>query len=169
MLVWLETSNKGEFLMRFAQRFFTSFIALFFLGVFLLGVFASMAGCKPSEQLASKIAVQYAVGKYVERQPQELRAETAARISATADVVGKLVENDSVTIDSLRAYVAQRLGDRLSPADKLLAGAIIDAAAVELKARVGDGVIKPEQRIQVREVLSWVTEAAAAYAPPAGS
>lgn len=149
--------------MRFAQRFFTTFIAVFFLAVFVLGV---LAGCKPSEQLASKIAVQYAVGKYVEHQPQDARAETAKRISDTARLVGQLVENDSVTIDSLRAYVAQRLGDKLSPADKLLAGSIIDAAAIELKARVGDGVIKPEARVQVREVLGWVTEAAAAYAPP---
>lgn len=150
--------------MRFAQRFFTAFVAVFFLLVFVLG---ALTACKPSEQVASKIAVQYAVGKYVERQPQDARAETASRISATANLVAGLVENDSVTVDSLRAYVAQRLGDKLSPADKLLAGAIIDAAAVELKSRIGDGVIKPEARVQVREVLGWVTEAAAAYAPPA--
>ncbi len=152
--------------MRFAQRFFTSFIALFFLGVFLLGVCASLAGCNSSEQLASKIAVQYAVGKYVEHQPQDARAETAHRISVVVETVSTLSENDSTTVDALRAYVAQRLGDKLSPADRVLAGAIIDAAAVELKARVGDGVLKADQLVKVREVLSWVSEAAAAYSPP---
>lgn len=149
---------------KFLQRFFTAFASVAMLAVFVLG---ALTGCKPQEQLAAKIAVQYAVGKYVEHQPQDARAETAARIAKTVELVSGLAENEQVTVDALRAYVAQRLGDKLSPSDKLLAGAIIDAAAVELKARVGDGVLKPDQLVKVREVLSWVAEAAAAYTPPA--
>ena len=150
--------------MKILNRLSVYLTGLAFAALFVLG---ALTGCKPQEQLAAKISVQYAVGKYIEHQPQDARAETAKRISATVEVVSELASNESTTVDALRAYVAQRLGDKLSPADKLLAGAIIDAAAVELKARVGDGVLKPDQLVKVREVLTWVAEAAAAYTPPA--
>lgn len=149
--------------MKIIRNFFVSLLGLAFLALFVCG---ALSGCKPSEQLTARVAVQYSVGKYLERETPEVRAEKAARILATVELVSSMAENEAVTIDSLRAYVATRLADRLSPADRLLAGAIIDAAALELKARVGDGVLKPDQLVKVREVLSWVAEAAAAYAPP---
>lgn len=149
--------------MKMVQRFFTTLVAAGFLAVFVCG---ALTACKPQEALAARVAVQYAVGKYVEKQSPATKAETVRRIISTVELVSSMAENESVTIDSLRAYVATRLGEKLSPADRLLAGAIIDAAAVELKARVGDGVLKPDQLVKVREVLSWVAEAAAAYAPP---
>lgn len=150
-------------MLKIAQRFFTALVAAGFLAVFVCG---ALTGCKPQEALAAKVAVQYSVGKFIEKDSVVSRAEKVRQILATVKTVSDLAEADAVTIDSLRAYVAQRLGDKLSPADKLLAGAIIDAAAIELKARVGDGVLKPDQLVKVREVLSWVAEAAAAYAPP---
>lgn len=153
--------------MKVIKKFGVALVGLAFLVLFILG---GLSGCKPESQLAARVAVQYAVGKYIEKVSPIDKVEKVRRIIETARLVSQLAENESVTIDSLRAYVAQRLADRLSPADRLLAGAIIDAAAIELKNRVGDGVLKPDQLVQVREVLTWVEEAATAYAPPeAGS
>lgn len=148
--------------MKVIKGFFVTLVGLAFLAVFFAG---ALTGCKPESQLAARVAVQYAVGKFIEKQSPLDKVEKVRRIVATAKLVSDMCANESVTIDSLRAYVAQRLADRLSPADRLLAGAIIDAAAIELKARVGEGVLKPDQLFRVREVLSWVAEAATAYAP----
>ncbi len=149
--------------MKTIKSFFVALVGLAFLALFVCG---ALTGCKPSEQLAARVAVQYSVGKYIEKQSPAERAERVAQIIATVDLVSSMAENEVVTIDGLRAYVALRLADKLSPADRLLAGAIIDAAALELKSRVGDGALKPDQLVKVREVLSWVAEAASAYAPP---
>jgi hypothetical protein len=126
----------------------------------------SLQACKSSEKLATRVAIQYAVGKYIERQTPAARVEKAQRIFAAVATIEELAGSDSTTVDALRAYIAQRL-DHLSPADRLAVGTIIDLASEVLKERVGDGVLDGDKLVKVREVLAWVSEAASAYAPPA--
>lgn len=125
-----------------------------------------LAGCKtaPSTATAS-IAVQYATAKYIEKagtaQQQTVRA---ARIVQVLDDVDRLATaSEAVVVSALRAYVAQRLPVDLSSADRILAGAIIDAAAAELEARVGEGTLPADKLLKVRDVLGWVRAGAAPY------
>jgi len=133
-----------------------AFVALFIGG--------ALTGCKSSEQVASRIGLQYAVGKYIEKQSPAERVEKARKILAAVETLDQLAGSDATTVDALRAYIAQRLGD-LSPADRIAVGNLIDLAAAALKERVGDGVLKPDDVLKVRDVLSWVREAAGAYIP----
>lgn len=134
-----------------------------FVAVFLGG---ALVGCKQSEQVASRIGLQYAVGKYIEKQAPAERVEKARKILAAVETLDQLAGSDATTVDALRAYIAQRLGD-LSPADRIAVGNLIDLASAALKERVGDGVLKPDDVLKVRDVLSWVREAAGAYVPSA--
>lgn len=141
---------------------FVSYVAV--LGIMFAGAM-SVTGCKDSERIAARVAVSYATGKYIERsEPGEARARTAGRVLAVVDTVEKMSTDETVTVDALRAYVAQRL-THLSPADRMLAGVLIDEAARALKEKIGDGVIKPDALVKVHEVLSWVREGAISYVP----
>ncbi len=144
------------------KRFLVAILSAVFVGVFLFGA----VGCKSSEKVASKIGLQYAVGNYLEHRTPAERVEKARAILLAVESLETLAGSDSTTVDALRAYIAQRL-DHLSPADRLALGNLIDLAADILKERVGDGVLKPGDVLLVRDVLSWVAEAASAYAPPA--
>lgn len=142
------------------KKFFVGVLSVAFLGVFLLGVTA----CKSSEKVATKIALQYGVGKYLEKQSATSRISKALEIVEAVKLVEELAGSDATTVDALRAYVAQRLS-QLPPSDRLALGAVVDLASEILKEKVGDGVLKGDQVVKVREVLSWVSEAANAYVP----
>lgn len=133
------------------------------MGIFLAG---ALQGCKSSEKVATRIGLQYAVGKYIEKQAPESRVEKARAILDAVKVLEELAGRDSTTVDALRAYIAQRL-EHLSPADRIAVGNLIDLASEALKERVGDGVLKPDDVLVVRDVLSWIDEAATAYVPAA--
>lgn len=129
-----------------------------------------LAGCKTTptqtQTIAASIAVKYATAKYIEKAGEPaLQKARAARVVAVVDQIEGLASGDvQVTVDALVAYVAQRLPVDLSPADRVLAGALIDAAAAELKARIGEGTLPKDGLLQVRSVLQWVREGAAPYA-----
>lgn len=142
------------------KKFFVGILSVVFLGVFLLGATA----CKSSEKVATKIALQYGVGKYLEKQSPASRITKARDILNAVMMVEQLAGSDATTVDALRAYVAQRLYE-LPPSDRLALGAVVDLASELLKEKVGDGVLKGDQVVKVREVLSWVSEAANAYVP----
>ncbi len=148
--------------MRFVQRFFTALVAAGFLAVFVCG---ALTGCKPEQAIVSKIGLQYAVGNYLEKLSPEKRASEAREILDAVKIADEIVGRDSTTVDALRAYFAQRLAD-FPPSKRLALGNLIDVAASILKERVGDGVLKPSDALVVKDVLSWVGEAASAYLPP---
>lgn len=134
----------------------------------LVCVVMTLAGCKsaPAQQtLAASIAVKYATAKYIEKAGSPAQQEArATRVVAVLDQIEGLASGDvQVTVDALVAYVSQRLPADLSPADRVLAGALIEAAAAELKARIGEGALAKDALLQVRAVLKWVREGAAPY------
>jgi predicted RecB family endonuclease len=144
------------------MKSFLGYVAV--IGIMFAGAF-NVTGCKGSEQVAARVAVSYATAKLIEKsEPGEARAQKAAEILAVADKVDELASGESMTVDALRAYVASRLS-HLSPADRMLAGVLIDEAARALREKIGDGVIDPERLVKVREVLSWVREGAISYVP----
>lgn len=142
---------------------FTTVLALVCVAVMLAGCASS-----PSQAQATtaRIAVSYATAKYIEKAGSPAsQAARAGRVVAVVGQIENLASGDtSVTVSALRAFVAQRLPVDLSPADRVLAGALIDVAAAELEARIGAGDLQSEALLKVREVLKWVREGAAPYA-----
>lgn len=149
------------------REFFTNPFAGVLSLVLLLMVFMLLTACKTAPQEATaRLAVSYATAKYIEKAGNEnAQHDRAVRVIGVLDLVENLAAGDSVTIDVLRAYVAQRLPADLSPADRVLAGTLIDLAAQELKARVGEGALKPDTLVKVKSVLQWIREGAAYYLP----
>lgn len=122
-----------------------------------------LAGCKTAPQeTTAHLAVSYATAKYVEKAGVNA-PERAARVLAVVDAVEGVAGGESVTLDALKAYVLGKLPADLSPADRILAGALVDAAAAELQARVGAGALDPAALLKVRQVLGWIREGAAPY------
>jgi hypothetical protein len=153
------SNYKGESIMK---RILVGLLSATFVALFLGG---ALSACKPSEKVATRIAFQYSVGKYIEQQTPAARVEKAREILLAVETLSTLAGSDATTVDALRAYVAQRMS-HMSPADRFALGAIIDLGSEILKERVGDGVLKPGDAVIVRDVLSWVSEAASAYVPP---
>lgn len=149
-------------LRRFAQRFWTAFVAVFFLAVFVLGVCAS--GCKSSEKAFGKIGLQYAVGSYLESVAPDKRVSEAREILGAVVVLNDLVGHDTTTVDELKSYLQTRLAN-LPPSKRLALGNLVNLGGDVLKERVGEGVVKGDAVLVVKDVLSWVEEAANAYVP----
>lgn len=125
-----------------------------------------LPGCK-SDTDSARLVVTYATLKVIEQGGDTAdQARRAARIRAIAGDVQALVEGESVTIGLLETAVRAKLAALpLSPADTFLANELVRLVMAELEARVGAGVLDPEQRIKVAAVLGWVLEAAALAAP----
>lgn len=145
------------------KKLLVGFLSAMFVGVFALG---ALQGCKSSEKVATRIALQYGVGKYLDKQSPESRVEKARAVVEAVRVLNELAGADVTTVDALRAYIATRISD-LPPTDRRALGDVIDLATEVLKERVGSGVLNPEGVLVVRDVLSWVDEVAASYVPPA--
>lgn len=127
--------------------------------------FLMLAGCATDQftrhETTAKLVTQYAVLKYAERLPEEQKTERVARIRAIATDVKALASGDT-TLQALHEVVNQQLDKAgLSPADRLLANGLVDVIVAELQARIGDGLLSPEQRVQVQSILQWVIDAAA--------
>lgn len=124
--------------------------------------FLMVAGCATFEQheTSAKLVTQYATLKYIEQIPTDQKAERKARIVAVATDVKALASGES-TLSALQAAVNQQLDKAgLSPADRLLANGLVEILVAEIQIRVGEGVLSPEQRVQVVEVIDWVLQAA---------
>lgn len=126
-------------------------------------------GCASSpttqQELTASIAVKYATAKYIEKAGAVANQQArAARVVAVVDQIEGLAAGDTTTtVDALVAFVNGRLPVDLSPADRILAGTLIEAAAAELKARVGEGAIAADALLKVRQVLEWVRQGAIPY------
>ena len=120
----------------------------------------ALAGCASMGEFAenplARTTVQYAVYKYTGGDP-----DRAARVQDAIDEVLLVLDGDQdVTIAILKG-VLQPYVDRIDdPADQFLAIGVIDFVALELAERVGDGEIREDQLLSVREVLSWARGAA---------
>lgn len=136
----------------------------FALGLTLtIALAISLGGCTAIEQspVTAKLATQYATLKVIGEGDDS--AERAATIREIAADAKRFLDHDAVTLPGLHAAVMERVDmGSLSPADRLLANALIGAVVAELEARLGSGpgMIPPDDLYQIAEVLDWVIEAA---------
>lgn len=122
----------------------------------------ALSGCATlgTGSAGEKLVIQAATMKVIEA--DEDRTAKAAKIRAAVDQARVWLDMDGITLADLRSAMLARIGG-LEPSDRLLAAALIDAVAVELEARIGDGILDADKRVRVNAVLSWIAEAASFY------
>lgn len=115
-----------------------------------------LAGCGTLErhENTARLAVTYATLKGIEKGLDPVRTR------AVAESAKAIVSGEAVTLTALQEAISTELaGLDLSPADRFLADALVGAIAQELQLRIGTGVLSPEQKVEVGEVLQWVISA----------
>lgn len=131
---------------------------------------ALVSGCATltSNETSAKLVVSYATLKVIEAgKTPEAQAERAAKIRQIAEESKTFLDTESVTLTFLESAVRSRLaGANLSPADRMLADALVVVVMDELKAKVSSGVLPEDERYRVSTVLGWVISATT-YVPVA--
>lgn len=132
----------------------------------------TLAGCTALQNFldsnggTAELGVTYATMKYIEKAGDvDAQIARATRVRLVAEDVKETARGDSVTVEALKAYVMGRLPADLSPADRFLADALIEALVAELQQRVGIGVLDADQLLVVDTLLEWVIKATTYYAP----
>lgn len=130
----------------------------------LLGLLQS--GCATSGdargKLVAQLAVQYAVGKVLENNP-----DYAPRVAAIAREVGAAAGGEASTVSAVMALARAKIDfSKLSPADVTLVNTLLTVVEAELAARIDAGVLSPEKAASVKEVAGWIEQAALAYVRP---
>ena len=122
----------------------------------------ALSGCATlgTGSAGEKLVIQVATMKVIEA--DEDRSAKAAKIRAAVDQARVWLDMDGITLADLRSAMLARISG-LEPSDRLLAAALIDAVAVELETRIGDGILDADKRVRVNAVLSWIAEAASFY------
>ena len=132
-------------------------------------LFATIAGCTflRDNQTGLKMSAQYVTLKILENSSDGMRATRAANIVNVSTALQSVATGEAVTIPDLKLYAFKELGKlHLSPADQFLANTLIDAVSAELLKRIGDGIVKPDDKVFVKEVLQWIIDAAKTAVPP---
>jgi hypothetical protein len=127
---------------------------------------ACLSGCgglltKPENKALAKAAVQYATRSVIIKARVEDREAKRERIrNIAADIQVAVKDDEQATIPLLDQLVHDRVPwSKLSEQDQLLAQTLIDVVEAELRARVGDNTIPPDQLLVVFEVMQWVIDA----------
>jgi anthranilate phosphoribosyltransferase len=120
-----------------------------------------LVGCSSNptarEEALIGITVQYATAKYIEERPQSRETIVSVATAAKAIVGG----DATATLLTLHECVSGELDKAgLSAADRVLANALVSLIVAELQAKVGEGLIEPDQRIRVANILDLVIAAA---------
>jgi len=122
-----------------------------------------IAGCATfnDHKAATQLVVQYATLKVIERgSTPDDQALRASRIREIATEAKTNLQKGDVPLEALKVIVGERIAKyALSPADQLLANALVQAVMDELQARVGVGAIPPDTMYQAEQVLDWVITA----------
>jgi hypothetical protein len=133
--------------------------------LFCILIALAITGCsvlsKPENQPLARAGVQYATAKLIEQgNPAK---ERAGRIKAIAiDLQSLFKADEQATIPALEALIREKVREpleSLSPADRMLAENLIAVVVQELQARLGKGVLAPDQMIVVNDILQWVIDA----------
>lgn len=126
----------------------------------------ALGGCTflRNQPATASLAIQVAVGKYIEAADRP--AERAQRVR---DVAGKVLEYakgapDS-TVDALKGIALASLPANMTPADRLLASAVVEVAVEALKAKVQEGKLPDDLFVNVRTVVQAVIDGTAPYLP----
>jgi len=125
-----------------------------------LAALVAVAGCASLKDSspAAKTAIQVATTKVIGED-----GERAQRVHTIAGGVLEAVDGESrATMDQLESRVrAEIRWGRLDQAEKLVASNLVDAVRAEIETRIQGGSLDPGDRVAVRNVMTWIREAAA--------
>lgn len=124
---------------------------------------ATLTGCETlkSHEATAQIVVQYATAKYVENSSIAKRAERKAEVIRIATDLKDAAAGEGVSLVFLRDRLAAELQKRgLSGADLVAINGLVNLVSTEIEKRITDGVLDPNEVVQVRAVLQWVIDAA---------
>lgn len=122
-----------------------------------------IAGCSTInlQDPAQRLAIQYATAKFIEKGETQKRA---AAIIEEADKAKTFFDVQGVPLSDIKSRIIERVRDRgLSPADTLLATALIDAVEMKIAEDIGRGIIGPDDKIRINWALDLIKKAAAVY------
>lgn len=122
----------------------------------IVAVLVLLAGCtsNPSarEEAIINLSVSYATAKYIEQRPDS--RENIVQVATAAKAV---IGGEFATLLTLKEFVGQELDKlSLSPADRVLADGLVALVAAELDAKIGEGVLSPDQHVRVDAILDLV-------------
>lgn len=148
-----------------------AFLSIYTAFAVLLCSAMTLPGCSffRSENPVAKAGVQVGVSRVLENQSVEMKPVIAARIISGVKELQDVVDGKTVTVPELKATALElvKKSVNIDPTTKILLGSLIDSVVAELASRVKDGTISPDRVLTVKAVLSWVSDAAALYIPPA--
>jgi len=131
------------------------FYVLFFLSLFVLsGCLATMATVATNPVFQT--TVQYGVLKYLGKNPEKV--SPAERI---VDSLIKYTEQETeLTIKELEDLVVESIPwNKLDNADQLVLTNLLIMIRDQVRARIGDGLLNPDEKIQVLTFLRWIKQA----------
>jgi len=118
--------------------------------------FAFITGCSVLSTIAedeNKLAVQYATLKIIDGDTEKADKLKGWVTEARNYVDGSAEVTVSYLADEARARISDKISD---PADMLLAMAVLNEAERRIRERLGDGLLKQEQRVSLLTVLDWI-------------
>lgn len=128
-----------------------------------LTVALAVAGCSVLQTVAkdeNRLAVRYATAKILERSD----VSPTYVMNRIGEAKRYVSEGADVSVGNLVNEARERLrGSSLMPADQILIEAILARAEERLKARIGDGRLSADQRVQLLTVLDWIEVTARGY------
>lgn len=113
------------------------------------------------EEAIVDIAIQYGVAKYKEQSSDGERSEE--NIVRVATALKAVTAGDAVTLLTLQEFVDGEIAKlELSPADRVLANALVRLVVAEIQVKIGEGLLSPERRVRVDQILDLIIAAARA-------
>lgn len=122
-----------------------------------------LAGCATlrDNPASARLGVTIVVAKFIENSSPDKKEERRARVISIAGDIQAASVSDSATVLSLRAIAFAKIDSLgISPLDRELAKQLVDLIAQELQSRVNRDLLKPEDRLLIADVMSWIQNAA---------
>lgn len=147
------------------RSFFPALIASALLAVSCL-TGCGAGGLLKHETIAT-VGVQYATLKFIEAAGDtDAQARRARALRISVEEIRQFASGDPVTIDNLAIAALGKLPATLSPADTMLATALVNAVVIELHARIAGGTLEATALVEADKVMGWVIDATKFYYVP---
>lgn len=129
--------------------------------IFMIGL---LAGCASRQQIETFTPIAQIVVMKVIENDKEHAHERAVKIREITSEAQTLLDSADFTVPLLESALTARLAALdLAPSDRVLGLQLIKLIVNELHARVGEGVVTPDQKYSVSLVFAAIEEAASFY------
>lgn len=143
----------------------TSYLCVFLAVLGFVGgvsTFSTLNGCATVKENSAvvELLVSQAAIRYIEAEKPSNRVARAIEVIQYVELLDRFASDEAVTIDTLTSLAMQNLSPNLSVADRQLALSVINIGSNELRKRIGEGILSPDDRVSVRGVLAAISTGA---------